>query len=63
MFDSGCDWVWCGDPELEGLDVSVHVVPTAVRSSGFIKAVEEDEDDDDGSGDVEHRRRAVKIAG
>jgi hypothetical protein len=54
--------VWCGDSELEGLDLSVHVVPAAVGSSGFIKAVEEDEDDD-GGGNVEHRCRAVKIAG
>jgi hypothetical protein len=53
----------CSDLELEGLDLSVHVVPSAVLSGGFIKTVEADEDGEDGSGNVEHRRGTVKIAG
>jgi hypothetical protein len=51
--------VWCSDSELKSLDLSVHIAPSAVCGSRFVKIVEESKDDDDRGVDVEHRRGVV----
>jgi hypothetical protein len=55
----GVDRVRCADSEFKGLNLSIDVVDTSVRGSGFVDEVEVDDDkDEDKSEEVEH-----KIAG
>jgi hypothetical protein len=51
--------MWCGNSELKSLDLGVHVVPSAVCGSRFVRIVEESKDDDDRGINVEHRRGVV----